>query len=75
MEVSADFYLGISEDGSFTGFAGRELQGRLQYSGHRDGAEQYWVYYDGNSQVDAIFTFQEGTLRAFIQPYSVNFSR
>ena len=74
-EVSADFYLDISEDGSFTGFAGRDLAGRLQYSGNRDGAEQYWVYYDGNAQVDAIFTFQEGTLGAFIQPYSVNFSR
>lgn len=74
-EVAADFYLDISEDGSFTGYAGQNIAGYLEFYDIKDGSLRYLVYYSEGPETDAMFILNGEYLSAYIAPYSVPFTK
>jgi len=74
-EVPADFRLDIAEDGSFTGYVGQNIQGRIAFYRKEDGETDYLVEYSEGPSTDALYTLADGSLYAFVSPYRVEFQR
>ena len=74
-EVTVDFYLDISEDGSFIGYAGQEIQGYVEFYDIDDGDFRYLAHFSAGPYAEGMFILSGDTLMANIRPYLVNFAR
>jgi len=72
-EIAMDSYLDIAEDGSFTGYAGQDFSGYLNYYETEDGNPRYMAYFSDGEQ--SLFVLYDDGLSAYVPPYSIPFER
>ncbi len=73
-DVDVDFYIDISEDGSLTGYAGRDIQGTWSYFDSENGVPRYLIEYSG-SEMGSMATLNGDCLSAYFNPYIIDFNK
>jgi len=73
-EIKGDFYIDIADDGSFTGWAGKDVQGTWSFLEMEDG-ELHYLFMTEGADMGALFELEGEYLRGFFKPYIINFSK
>lgn len=73
-DVSVDFYLDISKDGSFTGSLGEEVRGSWEFFELQDGKVRYLFTFIG-APMASLSTLEGETLSCYFEPYMIDFNK
>jgi len=75
VQVDMECWLDVAEDGSFTGYAGHDIQGYLEFYDIKDGSTRYLLHFSEGPYPTGLFTLNAGTLSAAVTPYIVQFTK
>ncbi|MBQ7896248.1 MAG: hypothetical protein IJ364_06835 [Oscillospiraceae bacterium] len=74
-DVSVDSYLEVAEGGSFTGYAGQNIQGYIEFYDTDEGARRYLVHFSEGPYSEAMFTLNGEYFSANVRPYLIDFTK
>lgn len=75
VQVDMECWLDVAEDGSFTGYAGQDIQGSLEFYDVTDSGTRYLLDFSEGPYPSGIFILSDGTLSATVMPYFIEFTK